>query len=285
MNSKIIAIAGSTGFIASYLIKNLEEYEIIRLKRNDFSLNNEQLASKIKDTDIIINFAGSQIIKRWTYANKRKIYNSRLETTTKLVQAVSLLGKDIHFINASAIGIYNEQGIHNEESKSFSNGFIYEVIKDWEREAMKLPQYINNLTIIRIGIVLSEKAGLLHNIYPLFKAGLGGRIGSGNQWMSFIHIKDLVGSIKFIIQKKLVGIVNITTPNYVSNKEFTKVLSEFLKRPAFIPVPVLLLKLIYGEGSRIIFSGQRVLPERLINNGFKFNYPDINSALKDLIVH
>jgi uncharacterized protein len=285
MNSKIIAIAGSTGFIAGELIKNLKEYEIIRLKRDVFSLNNEQLASKIKDADIIINLAGSPIIKRWTNANKKKIYNSRIITTTKLVNAVSLLGKDIHFINASAIGIYDEQGIHNEESKSFSVGFIYEVINDWEREAMKLPKYINNLTIIRIGIVLSKQTGLLKKIYPIFKAGLGGKIGSGNQWLSFIHIKDLISSIKFIIQTKMVGIVNLTTPDYVTNKEFTKILSDFIKRPAFVPIPVLLLKLLYGEGSRIIYTGQRVLPERLLNSGFKFKYPDIFSALKDLTVH
>lgn len=285
MNSKIIAIAGSTGFIAGELMKNLQEYQIIRIKRDDFSLNGEQLASKIKDADVIINLTGSPTIRRWTHANKRKIYNSRIVTTSKLVNAISFLGKDIHFINASAIGIYSEQGIHNEESKSFSGGFIFNVVSDWEQTAMKFPKYSTNLTIIRIGIVLAKQSGLLKKIYPVFKLGLGGKIGSGNQWMSFIHIEDLVNSIKFIVQKKLTGIVNITTPNFITNKEFTSIFSDLLKRPAFMPIPVLLLKLLYGEGSRIIFTGHRVLPEKLLKSGFKFKFPDINSALKDLTVH
>ena len=285
MKSNTIAVAGSTGFIAGELIKNLKEHQIIKLKRDDFSLNDEQIASKIKDADIIINLAGSPIIKRWTRANKKEIYNSRIITTSKLVNAISLLKKDIHLINTSAIGIYSEQNIHDEESMSYSSGFICDLIKDWEQEAMKLPQSCNNLTIMRIGIVLTKQSGLLNKMYPMFKIGLGGKIGSGNQWMSFIHIEDLVNSIKFIIQNKITGIVNITTPRFIINKEFTYILSRLMKRPAFITIPVSLLKLIYGEGSSIICSSHRILPKRLLNMGFEFKYPDIKSALKDLIVH
>jgi hypothetical protein len=285
MNSQIIAIAGYTGFIAGELIKNLKEYNIIKLKRDDFFLKSEQLATKIKDADVVINLTGSPIIKRWTNANKMKIYNSRIKTTSKLVHAISLLGKDIHFINASAIGIYSEHGIHNEESKSYSKGFIYEVVMNWEREAMKLPRSINNVTIVRIGLVLAKEAGLLKKLNPVFKLCLGGKIGSGKQWMSFIHIEDLISSIKFIIQTRMVGIVNLATPNFVTNKEFTGILARLLKLPAFIPIPVLLLKLLYGEGARIIFASHRVLPEKLMNNGFIFKYPDIYSTLKNLTVH
>jgi hypothetical protein len=280
----IIAIAGSTGFIAGELIKNLAEYEIIRLTRKDFLLNTKQLADKIKSANVVINLSGSPIIKRWTNANKKKIYNSRIETTSKLVNAITLLESDIHFISASAIGIYSDRGIHNEDSTSFSEGFIYKVIKDWEQEALKLPDYPNHLTIIRTGVVLARDSGLLKKLMPFFNLYLGGRIGTGNQYMSFIHIDDLVSAIKFIIHFRLTGIVNLTAPHFITNKEFTSILSGIIKKPAFLPIPVLLLKLIFGEGSSIITTGHKVIPEKLLKSGFKFNYPDINSALQDLIV-
>lgn len=285
MNTKKIAIAGSTGFIAGELKKELIEYEIISLVRNDFNWNSEHLAEKIKTADVIINLAGYPIIKRWTKYNRQKIYDSRIKTTAQLVEAISLLDKNVHFINTSAIGIYSEQGIHNEESRSFSEGFMFRLVMDWEREAMKAKKSINKVSILRIGIVLTKKSGFIKKIYPIFKAGIGGKIGTGEQWMSFIHIYDLVNSIKFIIQKELTGIFNLTAPNWVTNKEFTTVLSGLIKRPAFMNIPVLMLKLLYGKGSEIIYSGNRVLPERLLNQGFIFKYPDINSALNDIIVH
>jgi hypothetical protein len=285
MNVKKIAIAGSTGFIAGKLIKELKEYEIIHLIRNDFYQSNEQLAEKINTADIIINLTGYPIIKRWTKSNMKKIYDSRINTTSKLVRAMMLLDRNIHFINASAIGIYSAEGIHNEESMSFSEGFIYKLILDWENEAMKAKEATDKISILRIGIVLTEEAGLIKKIYPMFKAGLGGRLGTGEQWMSFIHINDLINAIKFIIHKELTGIINLTAPNNVTNIEFTKTLSGLLNKPAFIVIPVLLLKLLYGKGSKIIYSGHRVLPEKLLNQGFIFKYPDINSAIQEIIVH
>jgi len=285
MNSKKIAIAGSTGFIAGELIKELKEYEIIKLVRNDFSLNREQLAEKIKTADVIINLAGYPIIKRWTKFNRKKIYDSRIKTTIKLVDAISLIEKKVHFINTSAIGIYCEQGIHNEESQSFSEGFILKLVMDWEHEAMKAANSLNKVTILRIGIVLAKESDLIKKINLVFKAGFGGKIGTGKQWMSFIHIHDLINSIKFIIKSELTGIVNLTAPNNVTNKEFTKIVSGLLKRPAFLTIPVIMLKLLYGKGAKIIYTGHRVLPEKLINQGFIFKYPDINSALKEIIVH
>lgn len=285
MDCKVIAIAGSTGFIAGELMHSLKEFEIIRLTRNDFLLNHNQLAEKLKNADVVINLAGSPIIKRWTSANKKKIYNSRVETTSKLVNAVLLLNKSVHFINASAIGIYSEQNIHTEESGSYSEGFIYEVISSWEKEAEKLKDHTVHHTIIRIGIVLARNAGLLKKILPFFKVGLGGKIGSGNQWMSFIHIDDLVRAIKFIISAKITGIVNITAPEYITNKEFTRILAGLMNRPAYIPVPAFLIKMLYGEGSGIIISSHRVLPAKLQKSGFEFKYPDINGALRNLTVH
>jgi len=285
MNPMKIAIAGSTGFIAGELIRELHNYEIIKLARNDLFLIKEKLAEKIKDADVIINLAGYPIIKRWTKSNRKKIYDSRINTTRKLVESISLLNKNIHFINASAIGIYGEQEIHTEESKSYSEGFILKFLTDWEYEAMKAANIVNKVTILRIGIVLAKDSGLIKRIMPMFKSGLGGRIGSGKQWMSFIHISDLVSAMHFIIRNELTGIINITTPNYTTNKEFTKTMAGLLKRPAFLVVTVPVLKLLFGKGAKIIYSGNRVLPEKLINEGYIFKYPEIKSALEEIIVY
>jgi uncharacterized protein (TIGR01777 family) len=285
MSPKKVAITGSTGYIAGELIKELKDYEIIRLIKEDFKLDKQQLSEKIASADVIINLAGYPIIKRWTKSNKRKIYASRINTTSKLVDTISLLNKKIHLINTSATGIYSEEGIHDENSTSFSDGFIFKVLMDWEREAMKAASPLIKLTIIRIGIVLSKRSIMIKKIVPLFKLGVGGKIGNGRQWMSFIHIYDLVNSIRFIIEKEMEGVVNITAPNNTTNNEFTKEIASLMHKPAFLTVPVFILKLIYGNGAKIIYSDNRVFPEKLLNQGFKFKYPDINSALEEIIVH
>jgi uncharacterized protein (TIGR01777 family) len=285
MSPKKVAITGSTGYIAGELINALKDYEIVRLKKEDFKLDKQQLSEKIADVNVIINLAGYPIIKRWTKSNKKKIYESRINTTSKLVGAISLINKKIHLINASAIGIYSEEGMHMENSNSFSGGFIFRVLMDWEKEAMKAASPMIKITIIRIGIVLSKRSFIIKKIMPLFKLGAGSKIGNGRQWMSFIHIYDLINSVKFIIEKELEGIVNLTAPNSTTNIEFTKKFAGIMHKPAFMTVPVFILKILYGKGAKIIFSGQSVFPQKLLNQGFKFKYPDINSALEEIIVH
>jgi uncharacterized protein (TIGR01777 family) len=285
MSPKKVAITGATGYIAGELIKELKDYEIIRLIREDFKLDKQQLSEKIAGVDVIINMAGYPIVKKWTNSNKRKIYESRINTTSKLVDAISLLNKKIHLINASAIGIYGEEGIHKENSNSFSDGFIFRVLMDWEREAMKAAGPMNKITIIRIGIVLSNKSILIKKILPFFRLGVGGKIGNGRQWMSFVHIYDLIQAIRFIIERETEGVVNITAPNNTTNKEFTKAIASLMHKPAFLTIPVFILKLLYGNGAKIIYTGQRVFPEKLLNQGYSFKYSDIYSALEEIIVH
>jgi uncharacterized protein (TIGR01777 family) len=285
MSTKKVTITGSTGYLAGELMKELKEYEIIKLIREDFQLDKKQLAEKINTADVIINLAGYPIIKRWTNSNRKKIYESRINTTSKLVNAISLLKRRVHLINASAIGIYSEDGVHNENSRSFSDGFILKLITDWEREAMKATGTDIKITILRFGIVLSKNSEIIKKLMPFFKLGAGGKIGNGSQWMSFIHIYDLVHSMRFIIEKELEGIVNVTAPELTTNKEFTKIIAALIHKPAFLTVPVFVLKLFYGKGAEIICSGHRVLPEKLLNQGYKFKYPDINSALEEIIVH
>ena len=139
------------------------------------------------------------------------------------------------------------------------------------------------VTVIRIGLVISRNGGVIKSLIPVFKAGFGGTLGSGQQMMSFIHIDDLVRAIEFIIREEVDGIVNLTSPGPVSNKEFTRILGKIVKRPVFLKIPVFMLKLVFGKGAEIIISGQKVNPGVLIKKGFTFRYPDIKSTLKSII--
>lgn len=284
MENKCIAITGSTGFIGGHIISEFENFNIIKITREDFSNINDILVKKIEKADVVINLAGASILKRWTPKNMKEIYDSRIVTTGRIVEAINLTGKEIHLLSASAIGIYDEQNRHTEESNQYSEGFIYEVIKNWENIVMKGELKKCKWTIMRIGIVIAKNGGLVKNVKPLFKVGLGGRIGNGKQAMSFIHIYDLLNAIRFIIEKKIGGIVNMTVPNPVTNKQFTRVIARMMRRPALMPVPVLALRLVFGDGASIIHSGQWVIPERLMKEGFEYKFPDIETALRDIIV-
>ena len=284
MESKIIAISGATGFIAEHLINAFKEYKTILITREDFKGKSDILFEKIIKADVLINLAGEPIIKRWNKNNKQAIMNSRIDTTTKILKGIQLTGKNIHLLSASAIGIYNDKGIHNEQSCQYSEGFLYEVIENWEMLIRKTRLKNLKWTILRIGIVLAGNGGFYRRVKPIFKIGLGGKIGNGKQWMSFIHIDDLVNAVRFIIEKELDGIFNLTAPNPVTNKEFTQVIARIFKKPAIIPLPIMALKIVFGEGASVIYSGQNVIPERLITEGFKFKYPDIESTLKAISV-
>ncbi len=260
----------------------MKEFSFIPLTRKDFTGDEKGLYNKIKDADIIINLAGVPIIKRWTKKNKDEIYQSRIITTRKLVHAVEMMDHSVHLISASAIGIYNDVNRNDEASRNLSEGFIKDLLVDWEAEAFNIGEP-NKISVIRIGLVMSPQGGMIKRLLPLFKLGLGGTIGNGEQMMSFIHIEDLVRSIDYIIREEVEGIVNLTSPAPVSNKDFTKSFGRILRRPALLKVPKFILKLMFGKGAEIIASGKSVYPGVLINKGFIFKYPDLNSTLKNII--
>ncbi len=283
MQKNVIAITGSTGFIASHLMKELKEYEFIKITREDFKREQKELKEKIRDSEAVINLAGAPIIKRWTNRNKKEIFDSRIETTRKIRKAIQKINKPIHLLSGSAIGIYDEKGEHTEASNKYSDGFLYEVIYNWEKEATGENKGILNPTILRIGIVLAKDGGIYRTMRPFFKNSLGGKIGTGKQWMSFIHIVDLVNAIKFIMERNIRGVVNITAPDPVENKKFTQVMAQLMKKPAFLTIPNFALRLIYGEGASVIYTGQKVIPEILIKNGFEYKFPGIEAALMEII--
>lgn len=283
-----IVISGSTGFVGSHLIESLrhEGYEIMPLVREDFQKNEASLAERISGADGIIHLAGAPIIKRWSEKYKKIIYHSRIDTTRLLVKAVKRLKqKPAFFITTSATGIYKDDQDfeHTEDTYKYGDDFLAKVTKDWEAEAYLIKPF-TRLVIFRLGIVLGKNGGALTQMLPVFKLGIGGKLGSGQQGFSWIHIKDLIKAYHFAVNNKEVeGIYNLTAPQPVTNEEFTKALGKALKRPVAIPVPEFALKILYGEGAQTLTSGQFVRPRRLISQAFKFDYPTIEGALRDIV--
>jgi uncharacterized protein len=190
------------------------------------------------------------------------------------------------FISASAIGIYPDisDQIFDEQNSEKGSGFLASVVEQWENETSDLVNGNIRLIIARIGVVLGKDGGLIKKTLPLFKLGLGGKIASGNQSLSFIHINDIVKAINFFIQnQETSGIYNLVAPNISTNKQFTQIMGHLLNRPTFLTVPAFALKLIYGEAAKIMINGEKVAPSHLIKDGFSFEFPTIGSALKDIL--
>ncbi len=284
-----IAISGSTGFIGKQLSEFILQSgnELIVISRGDFAGGCNQLAKVIKSADVIINLAGASVLRRWSEKNKRLILSSRVETTKLLINAVQENLPDHHphvFINASAIGIYENDKSHDEFSKALGTDFLASVCKAWEDATVVLKELDLRLCIIRIGIVLGTTGGSLLKMLPLFKTGLGGKIGSGKQPFSFIHISDFCRAIEHLIKcEKSSGIYNLTSPSPTTNELFTNTLSVNLRRPAFFTVPEFALKLVYGEAAEMLTKGVRAIPARLLDEGFQFQFPDISSTITDLV--
>lgn len=284
-----VAVSGSTGFVGSHLIESLrnEGHDITPLVREDFQKDEASLAERINGADGIIHLAGAPIIKRWSEKHKERIYHSRIDTTRLLVKAVKKLKqKPGFFIINSATGIYmdDQDFEHTEDDYKYGDDFLAKVTKDWETEAYLIKPF-SRLVIFRLGIVLGKNGGALKMMLPVYKLGIGGKIGTGRQGFSWIHLKDLIKAYHFAINNKEVeGIYNLTAPQPVTNEEFTKALGKALKKPVAIPVPEFALRILYGEGAKTLTSGQFVRPRRLISQSFKFDFPTIEGALRDIVL-
>ncbi len=301
---KVISIAGGTGFIGRHLAEEFLKsgYSVLISSRNpdkardEFKkfeifkwnpLTEDFPVEVIERSDVVLNLVGENISKRWTEDVKRRLRESRVISTRKIVDAFSNVdSKGKLFISASAIGIYGSKRDELiDENSSLGDDFLAQLCKDWEAEAKRAENYGVRVAILRIGIVLGRDGGFIARLYPLFKLGLGGKIGDGKAWISWIHIDDLAGVVKFAIENEnFFGIYNVVSPNPVTNEEFTKIFAKVLKRPAILPVPVLGLKILFGKELTEIAltSSLRVRPARLIEAGFEFKYPEIELALKDL---
>lgn len=282
-NKKIVAISGSTGLVGHYVSKFLKKkgYTVVPITRKEFALSDEDFAKYLSGIQFIVHLAGESVVGRWTAENKEKILNSRVSTTLKIARAVQLLPvKPEKVISASAIGIYDYVGVHDESSTAYGNTFLTDVVKKWEEAADQIASAGVKVCKCRIGVVMSDKGGALAKILDIHKYGFGVRIGNGNQVMSFIHIHDLARSIGFLLRKtQLEGVFNLVSPEMTTNKQLNCVLSKVYKKVPVIPVPKFFFKLALGEASTLLVNGESVVPERLKKEGFDFTFPNIENVL------
>ena len=283
-----VVICGITGLIGKTVKVALEAegYEVVGVYRDDLAIGVSHLQDVIEGAEAVVNLAGAPVLKKWTKDYKLQIYNSRIYTTRLLVEAIN--GMQLppkNFISASAVGIYDEINVHDEFSSNFSSDFMASVCRDWENEVLKLKRDKVCLSIFRLGIVISSRGGALKKMLLPFKFGLGGKLGSGNQYLPWIHLDDVVRAIVGDIAIPWTsGVYNLVAPEVLTNIEFTHKLAKVLHRPAFIKIPEWVLKLVYGEGSKLLISGQQVIPQRILADGFEFLFPTLSSALeKELI--
>ena len=291
-----IVISGSSGFIGTALVESLRKdgHEVLRLVRRPATAQTEVTWDPTKGTldteklghvDAIINLAGAGVGDQlWTSKHKKRILDSRIDSTNTLVQATLTLKPSV-FINASAIGWYGETGDNKvDESSPNGEGFLAGVVREWEAATKPASDAGIRTVMIRTGLVMAPKGGAWGRLNPLFKLGLGGRFGSGKQYWSFVTLADELAAIKFILTNSSVsGPVNITAPNPVTNGEITKAMAKTFKRPAFFHVPAFLLKLVLGEFSFELLHSARVIPQKLLDAGFVFESPDITSATRTLL--
>jgi len=279
-----IALNGSSGYIGSQICKYFEnKYHIIKINRADYLINPYKLAEKINGADIIFNLAGARISLITSKRDKRKMYDSRIETTLNLCKAIEVMDvKPKLFISMSAVGIYDIDHIHNEGSIHFGNDFLARLCVDWESTALNSVLSDNTL-IVRSGIVLSREDGILKKVLFPFKVGLGAILGNGKQAFPFVHILDFLRAIEFAIDHHLTGIVNFVAPTFCNNQEFSVALCRQLNRPLMFKVPSFFLKMLMGEQSSMLLEGQKVVPKVLTEKGFIYSFSEIDNALKDLI--
>jgi len=275
-----IAIAGHSGFIGTALINVLSNHEIVRINRSDLYSDKSILKDKLINSDIVINLAGAPISKRWNQKNKELIKRSRVLSTKNIVKSINSIENQSRpqmLIQASAIGIYDENGLHDESSINYGNNFLSEVVRLWESETEKLDETVER-AVIRIGLVLDKDKGAIAKMEPLFQIGLGAILGSGKQKYPFIHIDDVTAGIMFIMENKLSGIINLTNPNSITNRKFSKEFAKALKRPLLFKIPEFVMNIIMGESSIIVTKGQNVVPNKLLNSGYIFKYDDIRKV-------
>ncbi len=298
-----IFMTGGTGFVGTALtgafLQQGHEVTVLTLtSRTDPNLAGLSYLSgdptrkgewqqKICDHDVVVNLAGASIFKRWTKRQKAAIRESRLLITENLVEPLSRGKKrDMRLLSTSAVGFYGFRGDELlDESSPPGEGFLATLSKDWESAAMQAADYGVEVVILRFGVVLGRNRGALKQMTPIFQWWMGSPLGSGKQWFSWIHEKDLTAIFLYLLERRdLSGPINCTAPSPVTNAEMTRILGEEMGKPIFMPaVPELILKAMLGEFASVIVKGQRVLPNKLLSAGFQFRFPEIRSALRDLL--
>lgn len=280
-------MSGASGFVGSKLRQRFENKgrQVIALGRTELALPTEELARLMRRVNCIVNLAGAPVIHRWSQAYKKVMVQSRVALTRKLVNACALLDAPPQvFLSASAIGCYPPSGTHSEKIHCLTNDFLGNLVRDWEHEAMMARGLGIRTAVFRFGVVLGPGGGALTKMLVPFRLGLGGRIGSGKQSFSWIHLQDLERVFEEALQDtSYEGIYNLTSPSPTTNTGLTRVLSKVLARPAILPVPEFVLQILFGEGAQVLTTGQAVIPQRLLDRGFHFDFPTLDKAVADCV--
>ena len=295
-----IAIAGASGLVGRRLLKVLAKdgHSLTALSRHAGTnlpqgvrlavwdpAKGEPAADSLRDADAVIQLAGAPVAQRWNAQVKQEIRESRVDGTRKLVQALGKLARKPQvLICASAVGYYGSRGDEVlPESAAPGADYLAKVCVDWEKEAQAAEALGVRVVRVRVGVVLDARGGALKKMLPPFRMGVGGKLGNGKHWMAWIHLDDLASIFQFALANPLRGPVNGVAPNPVINADFTRALAAAVHRPAIFPVPAFGLKLLFGEMADMLLSSQRVVPQAAESAGFKFQFPELGTALADVL--
>ncbi len=291
MKKYTVLIVGGSGLIGERLKYHFKQLDynvkiLSRRKNAEFYWNPDQHkfdVSILNDVDYIVNLCGSRIDQKWTTKRKKEIYSSRIDTTSFLISHINSSTQKIKkYIGVSAIGYYNYNPILKNENSKQGNHFLSKICSDWEKQRLKIKN--TPCCLLRIGVVLSKNGGMLKKLLFPFSMHLGASVGNGEQKISWIHIDDVCRMIIYCINNPNNGIFNCVSPNPVSNKEFSEKLAKALKKRIWLPnIPTYLLKMIFGEMATLILANLNISSKKIENSGFKFNFPKLDQALKDLI--
>jgi hypothetical protein len=289
-----VAISGASGLIGSALVPALEAagHDVLKLVRRE-PADAKEIAwspaegsidtASLAGVDAIVNLSGATIGRRWNDRRKAEILLSRLASTGLLARtAAELEPRPTVLVNAGGVGIYGDRGDEIlTETSTLGSGFLAEVGAAWEAAAEPAREAGIRVVNFRQGIALSRDGGALRRMLTPFKLALGGRVGSGKQWWSWVALDDAVAAYRFALESDLAGAVNVVSPNPATNSQFVKALGHALHRPTVFPLPALGVKAVFGEmGEAALLEGQRALPARLLEAGFTFRYPELDAALE-----
>lgn len=290
-----VIVAGGTGFIGRTLVADLRarghSVDVLTRATRPDAEGVRYLTwgpgcpgawrAAIAGADAVVNLAGENIAQRWGAAVKRRILDSRVGATRDVVAALrEAARRPAVLVNASAVGYYGPGNEAVVEENAAGSDFLAGVCRDWEQEARKAEALGVRVVRLRTGIVLGKGGGALAKMLLPFKLGLGGPLGSGEQWMSWVHLDDVCGLVRFALERpELAGALNAVSPDPRTNAEFTQALGRAVHRPAFLPAPAFALRLLLGEMAGMLLSGQKVLPEKALQSGYRFKHPALSEAL------
>ncbi len=291
-----VLVSGASGLVGSAVVPRLEAggHRVTRMVRRAPRAGEVHWIpagaldpQSLEGFDAVVHLAGENIAGRWTATRKAKILNSRVQGTLTIAATLARLQhKPRVLVSASAIGYYGIRGEESlDESSRSGSDFLAEVSRQWESATDVATRAGIRVVLLRFGVVLDARGGALGKMLPPFRMGLGGKVGSGRQWMSWVALDDVAGVVEHaLVTESLRGAVNVVAPNPVRNAEFTKILGEVLHRPTVFPLPGFAVALMFGEmGQSLLLGSQRVLPKKLLESGYAFKFPDLRAALEHSI--